>query len=190
MLDQARIAISASVRRQFRQYVVDQRWTLNRLGVLTARLLAAVDETQIYVNVQPLSGAVANLAVYDALMEPGDLFGEMGMLDDGPRSAMARALYRLGALLYRQDFTSRAEAMLQAMAPRITATPEPNFYANWCALYSELAYPFYEIAIVGPGYQPLVYPQGLPNPDECDPYGCHRGPGGSCCKRYHPRNNH
>jgi len=27
-----------------------------------------------------------------ALMEVGDLFGEMGMLDDGPRSAMARAL--------------------------------------------------------------------------------------------------
>jgi len=27
-----------------------------------------------------------------ALMEPGDLFGEMGMLDNGPRSAMARAL--------------------------------------------------------------------------------------------------
>lgn len=27
-----------------------------------------------------------------ALMESGDLFGEMGMIDDGPRSAMARAL--------------------------------------------------------------------------------------------------
>jgi CRP-like cAMP-binding protein len=27
-----------------------------------------------------------------ALMEEGDLFGEMGLLDDGPRSAMARAL--------------------------------------------------------------------------------------------------
>jgi CRP/FNR family transcriptional regulator, cyclic AMP receptor protein len=27
-----------------------------------------------------------------ALMETGDLFGELGMLDDGPRSAMARAL--------------------------------------------------------------------------------------------------
>src|SRR5262245_8842206 len=27
-----------------------------------------------------------------ALMEPGDLFGEMGMLDDLPRSAAARAL--------------------------------------------------------------------------------------------------
>lgn len=27
-----------------------------------------------------------------ALMEPGDLFGDMGMLDEGPRSAMARSL--------------------------------------------------------------------------------------------------
>jgi signal transduction histidine kinase/AraC-like DNA-binding protein len=48
LLDWARITISASVRRQFRRHVVDQRWTLNRLGVLTARLLAALDETQVY----------------------------------------------------------------------------------------------------------------------------------------------
>jgi CRP/FNR family transcriptional regulator, cyclic AMP receptor protein len=33
-----------------------------------------------------------------ALMEPGDLFGEMGMLDDRPRSAMARALEPSGVL--------------------------------------------------------------------------------------------
>jgi CRP/FNR family cyclic AMP-dependent transcriptional regulator len=33
-----------------------------------------------------------------ALMESGDLFGEMGMLDDGPRSAMARALEPTGVL--------------------------------------------------------------------------------------------
>jgi signal transduction histidine kinase/AraC-like DNA-binding protein/ActR/RegA family two-component response regulator len=48
LLDQARITISAAVRRQFRQHVVGQRWTLNHLGTLTARLLAALDETQIY----------------------------------------------------------------------------------------------------------------------------------------------
>ena len=33
-----------------------------------------------------------------ALMEPGDLFGELGMLDDRPRSAMARALEPSGVL--------------------------------------------------------------------------------------------
>jgi CRP-like cAMP-binding protein len=33
-----------------------------------------------------------------ALMEPGDLFGELGMLDDQPRSAMARALESSGVL--------------------------------------------------------------------------------------------
>jgi CRP/FNR family transcriptional regulator, cyclic AMP receptor protein len=33
-----------------------------------------------------------------SLMEPGDLFGEMAMLDDGPRSAMARALEPSGVV--------------------------------------------------------------------------------------------
>ncbi len=33
-----------------------------------------------------------------ALMEPGDLFGDLGMLDDRPRSAMARALEPSGVL--------------------------------------------------------------------------------------------
>jgi signal transduction histidine kinase/AraC-like DNA-binding protein len=47
-LVRARIIVSASVQRQFRQHVVDRRWMLNRLGVLTARLLAAFDETQVY----------------------------------------------------------------------------------------------------------------------------------------------
>jgi uncharacterized protein len=65
-------------------------------------------------------------------------------------SALARALFHLGHLLYRTDFTERAEALLQAMAPRLEASVEPNFFSNWCALYAELAYPFYEIAVVGP----------------------------------------
>ena len=48
LLNQARLTVSASVQRQFRRHVVDQRWVLNRLGTLTARLLAALDETQIH----------------------------------------------------------------------------------------------------------------------------------------------
>jgi uncharacterized protein len=65
-------------------------------------------------------------------------------------SALARALYRLGHLLYRTDFTERSEVLLHAMAPRLEASIEPMFFSNWCALYAELAYPFYEIAVVGP----------------------------------------
>jgi signal transduction histidine kinase/AraC-like DNA-binding protein/ABC-type sugar transport system substrate-binding protein len=48
LLDWARVKISGSVQRQYHQHVVDQRWMLNRLGVLTARLLATHDETQVY----------------------------------------------------------------------------------------------------------------------------------------------
>jgi signal transduction histidine kinase/DNA-binding LacI/PurR family transcriptional regulator/DNA-binding response OmpR family regulator len=48
MLRQARIAISESVRRQYRRYVAGQRWAADRMGLLADRLLTALDETQIF----------------------------------------------------------------------------------------------------------------------------------------------
>lgn len=50
-----------------------------------------------------------------ALMEPGDLFGELSMLDDGPRSAMARALEATAVLAV--PFTS--VRMLFEREPRL-----------------------------------------------------------------------
>jgi signal transduction histidine kinase/AraC-like DNA-binding protein len=93
LLQQAHIAISATVQRQFRRHVVDQRWTLNRLGALTARLLAALDETQIYrvlaQHLPAMGVETAWLALFDAEAEsptlganspppPGEGPGERG----------------------------------------------------------------------------------------------------------------
>ncbi len=47
-LDQARVAISTSMWQQHQRYVVAERWTTDRIGHLTAHLLTAQDETQIY----------------------------------------------------------------------------------------------------------------------------------------------
>ena len=40
--------LSAATLRQRQQFVVDQSWTDGRIGLLTARLLTALDETQVY----------------------------------------------------------------------------------------------------------------------------------------------
>lgn len=47
-LDEARLAISAAMRQQHRQFVVKQRQMGDSIGLLTARLLNALDESQIY----------------------------------------------------------------------------------------------------------------------------------------------
>ena len=48
LLDYARVAISNRIARQHRRFVVDQRWTVDRIGRLTAHLLTALDEAQVY----------------------------------------------------------------------------------------------------------------------------------------------
>ena len=63
-------------------------------------------------------------------------------------SAMARNLHKLGLLLDRDDYRERAEAMLSKMIPLILA--DPSYLSNWACLYTELATPTAEIAIVGP----------------------------------------
>ncbi len=48
LLSEARLTISAAMQRQHQHYVMDERWTSSRLSLLTARLLTALDETQIF----------------------------------------------------------------------------------------------------------------------------------------------
>ena len=61
--------------------------------MLTTALILLPVVGALVVAVVPLPRqTTAGLAFLVALMEVGDLFGELGMLDDRPRSALARAL--------------------------------------------------------------------------------------------------
>jgi len=48
VLDKSRQLISAEMQQQHRRYVTQERWTSSRLSLLTAELLTALDEDQIY----------------------------------------------------------------------------------------------------------------------------------------------
>lgn len=95
---------------------------------------------------------------YASALNP-PLFARKMELEDNvipsSNSAMARALRRLGTVLYEKEYLEASTRMLQAMAPRFTATTQPQYFSNWCALYADVAFPYYEIAIVGPDYQKL-----------------------------------
>jgi len=70
ILNTAQFTISALVQRQYRQYVLHERWTSSRLSLLTDRLLGALDESQIYEiltkHLPDLDIHVAMLALFEA----------------------------------------------------------------------------------------------------------------------------
>jgi len=48
LLDEARVTISKQMQQHYRLYALNERWASSRLSLLTARLLTALDEPQIY----------------------------------------------------------------------------------------------------------------------------------------------
>lgn len=81
-------------------------------------------------------------------------------------SAMARALYHLGHYFYETSYRSIAEGMMQQMQTEVLSGKSADYYSNWNQLYLEMAYPFYEVAVVGPDAEQLrqgMQQQYLPN---------------------------
>ena len=62
-------------------------------------------------------------------------------------SAMARNMYKLGLLLYKDDWTDLAKSML-SRTKKIIQT-DPAYLSNWACLYADLTSPTAEIAIMG-----------------------------------------
>ncbi len=84
----------------------------------------------------------------------------------GSNSTMAKNLYLLGLYFYDQDKLKISKQMLHNIADQIEQSPQPNFYSNWCSLYSLLVHPPYEVAVVGSDYKRYhqsLYSQYLPN---------------------------
>ncbi len=62
-------------------------------------------------------------------------------------SSLARGLFQLGNYFYRNDLKERATAMVNTVLAE--STQYPNYYSNWLSLYTDMALPYYEVAIVG-----------------------------------------
>ena len=99
---------------------------------------------------------------YTSDMDPALIAKKKVLTDNvipGSNSATARLLYKIGDLLYKPEWVKKSKNMLHNMSESIVMTPQPNFYSNWCTMYSEVLNPPYEVAIVGNEYKKLQ--QGL-----------------------------
>lgn len=65
-------------------------------------------------------------------------------------SALARVLFDLGQLLYRNDYLEQARRMLDQVSGAFSDGGHLSSYANWGQLYLQMVHPPYEVAIVGP----------------------------------------
>lgn len=64
-------------------------------------------------------------------------------------SIMARNLKYLGELLYNTEYLEISKQMLTNLYTTLTTIDQPSFYSNWAQLFVDMAYPPYEVAIVG-----------------------------------------
>ena len=68
----------------------------------------------------------------------------------GSNSAMGRAMYELGTLLYNPEYTNRSVQMLSNMSDNLIANERSDFSSSWSILFNDVVHTPYEIAIVGP----------------------------------------
>ena len=112
LLDEARVAISAQMQQQHRLDTLRERWRTSRLSLLTARLLTALDEEQIY----------AILARYLPDLEIS--FAQIGLFE--PEGADPFAWYTLRNALAPQQSPLRLRS--QSFPPAGLFTPEQPFH--------------------------------------------------------------
>jgi signal transduction histidine kinase/CheY-like chemotaxis protein len=107
LLGNARLAISAQMQRQYRMYVLDERWISSRLSLLTAWLLTSLDEQQIYTvlanHLPEMDIQTAYLATFDA--QGGDPYSWIVVRDtlDPTRELVRFRSYEFPSICISQD---------------------------------------------------------------------------------------
>ena len=74
----------------------------------------------------------------------------------GSNSTMATNLYLLSLYFYDQEYSAKSKQMVNNMFEQFAKTSEPHFYSNWCKLYTMMASPPYEVAIVGEDHKKIA----------------------------------
>lgn len=64
-------------------------------------------------------------------------------------SVMGRVLWKLGHYYDTENYIPLSKKMVQNMTGAFLQSDQPFFYANWLSLYSEMANPPFEVAIIG-----------------------------------------
>ena len=121
----------------------DERW-LHTARRLTDYVLRHFDDPD------------SELLFYTSALDPPLVARKQSVADNvlpSANSTMARNLLVLGHYFYEAAYPRRAQIMLHTVWPAIAQSEDPTYYANWLALYLDLAGPLYEVAIVGPAYR-------------------------------------
>ena len=124
------------------QVTFDEAWLTKANGMAT------------YANTH-FKDAESGMMNYASDLDP-DLIAKKMELEDNvipsSNSSFARAIYKLGIFTYNNEWVDAAEQMMRNMVEDVTTTEYPNFYSNWCLLYSEFHQRPYEVAVVGGDY--------------------------------------
>jgi signal transduction histidine kinase/AraC-like DNA-binding protein/ABC-type sugar transport system substrate-binding protein len=133
LIDHCRVLISARMRRQHRQYVVNGQWVTNRMGVLTAQLQLALDEAQAFAiladHLMALEISFAWLALFERgasadALAPCSLRNLLAP-DQRPLRCLAREFPPAGLL-------PPADALGLAVLPLVTPRGQIGFVAFDC----------------------------------------------------------
>jgi signal transduction histidine kinase/AraC-like DNA-binding protein len=86
ILNTAQLTIGAQMQRQYRNYVLHERWTSSRLSLLTDRLLDALDETEIH---EILARHLPDLNIHTAMLAMFEAEGDDSVAWSHIRNAMS-----------------------------------------------------------------------------------------------------